>query len=98
MRVVQAEAERIALAVATLAPVLDPQLVILGGGIGMNGDLLLGPIERELRAISPFRPRIAVSELGDEAVLHGAVSTALSAAQQQLFTRAPVGGRREIVV
>src|SRR3954470_8577484 len=98
MRVVQAEAERIALAVATLAPVLDPQLVILGGGIGMDGDLLLEPIERELRAISPCEPRIAVSELGDEAVLHGAVSTALSAAQQQVFTRAPDGGRREIVV
>jgi predicted NBD/HSP70 family sugar kinase len=98
VRVVEAEAGRIALAIATLAPLLDPELVILGGGIGMNGDLLLGPIDRELRAISPFRPTIVVSELGEEAVLHGAVSTALSAAQDQLFTRAPDLGRREIVV
>ena len=93
--VVDEEARRIALAIAAVLPVLDPELVILGGGIGGNGDLLLAPVERELAQLSPFRPRIAVGELGDEAVLHGAVATALRAAQEQLFTRFPTvtGGR-----
>jgi hypothetical protein len=45
------------------------------------------PIDRELRALSPFRPELAVSDLGDEAVLAGAVATALEAAQDRLFTR-----------
>jgi predicted NBD/HSP70 family sugar kinase len=94
--VVDAEAARIALAIAAVAPVLDPQLVILGGGIGRNGDLLIAPLERELRSLSPFRPRIAVSELGDEAVLRGAVATALAAAQDQLFNRSRDLERREI--
>ena len=96
--VVDEEARRIALAIAAVLPVLDPELVILGGGIGGNGDLLLAPLERELAQLSPFRPRIAVGELGDEAVLHGAVATALGAAQEQLFTRVPNRDRREIVV
>jgi len=96
--VVDEEARRIALAIAAVLPVLDPELVILGGGIGGNGDLLLAPVERELAQLSPFRPRIAVGELGDEAVLHGAVATALRAAQEQLFTRVPNRDRREIVV
>jgi len=96
--VVDEEARRIALAIAAVLPVLDPELVILGGGIGGNGDLLLAPVERELAQLSPFRPRIAVGELGDEAVLHGAVATALGAAQEQLFTRVPNRDRREIVV
>ena len=65
------EAERIALAIAAIAPVVDPELVILGGGIGGNGDLLLEPVEQELRELSPFRPRIEVSALGEEATLHG---------------------------
>jgi predicted NBD/HSP70 family sugar kinase len=95
-RVVEAEAVRIALAIAAVAPVLDPQLVILGGGIARNGDLLLEPIERELRSLSPFRPRIAVSQLGDEAVLRGAVATALAAAPDQLFDRSRDLERREI--
>jgi len=86
--VVAAEARRIALAIAVITPVLNPELVILGGGVAHdNGDLLLGPIAAELRRLSPFRPRLAVSELGSEAVLDGAVATALDAAQDRLFSR-----------
>ena len=86
-RAVEAEAARLALGIATIAPVLDPELVILGGGIGRNGDLLLEPIERELRALSLFRPRIVVSALGEDAVLHGAVATALETARDRVFSR-----------
>jgi predicted NBD/HSP70 family sugar kinase len=86
-RVVMLVAERIALAVAAVVPVVDPELVILGGGIARNGDLLLDPIERELRAVSPFLPRLEMSALGEDAELHGAVALSLQAAQDQLFTR-----------
>jgi predicted NBD/HSP70 family sugar kinase len=80
-------AERIALAVAAVVPVVDPELVILGGGVGRNGDLLLEPVERELHAISPFQPRLEVSALGEDAELTGAVALALQTAQDVLFTR-----------
>ena len=89
-RVVEEEAGRIALAIAAVASVLDPELVILGGGIGGNADLLLQPVEKELRDLSPFRPRIEVSTLQGEATLHGAVSMALQAAHDQLFERGKV--------
>ena len=52
-RVVSTVARGVALAIAAVAPVVDPELVVLGGGIGRNGDLLLEPVERELREISP---------------------------------------------
>ncbi len=87
VRVVEQAAGRLATVIATVAPILDPELVILGGGIGANEDLLMNRIEEELRAISPFRPRLARSALGEDAVLHGAVSTALAAAQDLLFPR-----------
>lgn len=89
MRVVEAEAARLALAIATVTPVLDPELVILGGGIGRNGDLLLEPIERELRQLLPFRPKVAVSALGEDAVLRGAITTALEIARERVFARSP---------
>src|SRR5437870_3250102 len=88
-RVVQSEAAMLSLAIATVTPVLDPELVILGGGIGRNGDLLVEPIERELRQLMPFRPRIAVSALGEDAVLRGAVATALEIARDHVFARQP---------
>ena len=87
LSVVGAVAERIALAIAAVVPVVDPELVVLGGGIGRNGDLLLDPLERELREISPFHPRIEVSALGEDAELQGAVALALRSAQDRLFER-----------
>ena len=91
-QVVRLEAKRIAVAIASVVPVVDPELVVLGGGIGRNGDLLLEPVERELRGLSPFHPRIEVSSLGEEAELRGAVATALQAAQERLFRRGGTGG------
>lgn len=89
-RTVADEARWIALAIAAVVSVVDPELVILGGGIGVNGDLLLEPIERELATVSPFRPRIEVSALREDATLNGAVWMALQAAQDRLFDRREV--------
>jgi predicted NBD/HSP70 family sugar kinase len=95
-RVVEVVAERIALTVSAVASVVDPALVILGGGVGRNGDLLLEPVRRELSQLSPFRPAVEVSALGEEAELVGAVSMALRAAQEQVFARS--SGRGGIAV
>jgi predicted NBD/HSP70 family sugar kinase len=92
VRAVDGEARLLAMAIATIAPILDPELVILGGGVGRSGDLLLGPIERELHTLSPFRPRVMAAALGEDVVLHGAVATALEAAQREVFSRS---SRRE---
>jgi predicted NBD/HSP70 family sugar kinase len=91
LRVVEGEAERIALTIAAISSVVDPELVILGGGIGTNGDLLLDPVQERLRRLSPFHPRIDTSSLREEATLHGAVWMALQAAQDQLFVRPGAG-------
>ena len=92
LRVVDSVAGWIARAIASVVPVVDPDLVILGGGIGHNGDLLLEPVTAELRALSPFLPRLAVSALGEDAAVVGAVAMALRAAQERLFARADARG------
>jgi predicted NBD/HSP70 family sugar kinase len=89
---VRREAEHLARAVAALVAVLDPGLVVLGGGIGRNGDLLIGPMERTLRnLLSLPPPPIAISALGDDAVVLGALAIALTKAREQVFARA-MGG------
>ena len=91
-RVVALEAEQIALAIAAIVPIVDPELMILGGGIGRNGDLLLEPVRQALKAILPFKVRLEISPLGEEAVVLGAVWMALQVAQDLLFTRTQGGG------
>jgi predicted NBD/HSP70 family sugar kinase len=96
--VVATEARRLALGLAVVVAVVDLELVVLGGGIGGNADLLLEPLERELRALSPLRPRLAASPLGEDAVLQGAVASALASAQDWLFDPARMLDRKELVV
>jgi predicted NBD/HSP70 family sugar kinase len=85
--VVEEVARRIALHVAPIAAVADVELVVLGGGIGANGDLLLDPVARLLAEWLPFPPRVEVSTLGEAAVLTGAVAVGLQAALENVFTK-----------
>jgi predicted NBD/HSP70 family sugar kinase len=84
-RVVMHEAARIAHAVAALAAALDPALVVLGGGIGRNTDVLLAPLQQVLATLTPLHPRVVPAVLGDDAVLLGALSTAADTARDQVF-------------
>ncbi|MFI8461847.1 ROK family protein [Kitasatospora sp. NPDC085464] len=93
LRAVERQAEQLAYAVAVLSAVLDPDLVVLGGGIGSSADLLLEPLERALHRLAPMRPTLAPSLLGEEAVLLGAVSTALESARPEVFERRTAGLR-----
>jgi predicted NBD/HSP70 family sugar kinase len=84
-RVVSEEARRIALHLAPVAAVTDIALVVLGGGIGANADLLLGPTRDLLSRWLPYPPRVEVSSLGDAAVLTGALAVGLRAALDNSF-------------
>jgi predicted NBD/HSP70 family sugar kinase len=78
-------ARRIALHVVPIAAVTDVDLVVLGGRLGANGDLLLEPVRTRLDDWLPHPPRLAVSSLGETAVLTGALATGLQAALDNVF-------------
>jgi predicted NBD/HSP70 family sugar kinase len=85
--VVAEEARRIALHIAPIAAVADVGLIVLGGGIGANGDLLYDGIRRLLAEWLPEPPRIEASSLGDAAVLTGALAVGRRAALDNVFVR-----------
>jgi predicted NBD/HSP70 family sugar kinase len=76
LEIVDGTARAIAYVISCIAPVVDPKLVILGGAIGSNADLLTAPVRAHLEALSPLRPSLKFSELGSEAVLLGAMARA----------------------
>jgi predicted NBD/HSP70 family sugar kinase len=90
-RAVVAEvARRIALHVASISAVTDIALVVLGGGLGVNGDLLLEPVREHLGGWLPYPPRVEVSSLGEAAVLTGALAVGLRSALDNVFARRAV--------
>ncbi|GGP16451.1 ROK family protein [Nonomuraea glycinis] len=67
-------AEALALALATYTLLLDPALIVIGGGLAQAGDLLLDPLRERLGDRLTFRPApmVRVSGLGPDAGLLGA--------------------------
>ena len=84
---VRREAESIAQVVAAVTAVIDPDLIVLGGGLGHSADLLLDTVEDTLHRLTPLRPTITPSTLGEDAVLLGAVTTAMRTARPLVFDR-----------
>ncbi len=72
----------LALAIANYATLLDPELVVIGGGMAAAGDDLFGPLRQALRAHIRFGepPPVVPAELGVTAVRYGAAIVAWRAA------------------
>jgi glucokinase len=70
-----------AMGVSNLIAVLDPQMVVLGGGLMQAGDLFLDRIRERVPSWAPpaaAHVRIELSQLGDRAGLYGAAWLALN--------------------
>jgi predicted NBD/HSP70 family sugar kinase len=89
--VVADEASKLARVVSAVTAVLDPGLIVLAGGIGRNADLLAGPMRQELAETIPLVPDIVGGHLGDDAVLVGAIATAMDTAWDLVFHRRVLG-------
>jgi len=83
--VVDHVAARLGTAIATVCAILDPELVVLGGGIGAN-PILLRPARGSAAALVPITARIETSLLGERAALQGAIAVALHAARTMLLS------------
>ena len=79
------EAKHLARLVATILPLFDPELIVLGGGVGQNLDLLEPPMRESLALLSPMTPRLKVGDLGRDAVVMGAVATGIATARDTVF-------------
>ncbi|MCB0116556.1 MAG: ROK family transcriptional regulator [Caldilineaceae bacterium] len=67
----------LSLAVAALAIVLNPELILLGGEMAKASDLLLSPIRERLAGLLPALPRLEPVCLGEDGVILGAVALVL---------------------
>jgi predicted NBD/HSP70 family sugar kinase len=86
-------ARQIATCVAAITAVLDLELVLLGGGIGANADLLLPDVREAIAALVPAPPRVEAATLGERAVATGAVAVGLELALERLIERIVVRER-----
>jgi predicted NBD/HSP70 family sugar kinase len=80
--VVREEASLVAKAVASIIAVVDPELIVLGGGIG-RAPGFAADVATRVESLAPFAPEIRASALGEDAVVDGC----LAAGMEQLWQR-----------
>lgn len=78
------QADQLAVTIASIAAVIDPELVVLSGGIGRN-PLLLSMTKNRLSALAPYPPLLVASPLGERASLVGAIRLASDHAHRALL-------------
>lgn len=85
-RVIAEWMEPLARAIATLVLVVDPQVIVIGGGLSGGGEAFLEPLRSRVLAMVPYTGvEIVQSTLGDQAAALGAVRRAVDMVAGQLF-------------
>jgi glucokinase len=77
-------ARLIGMATANLSVVIDPSLIVMGGGLIAQGPSLVEDVRRVVSRIVPTPSPIVVSALGQEAPLSGSVLMAMTEARARL--------------
>jgi glucokinase len=66
--------------IASIVSILNPEMVVLGGGLFQAGDLLLRPVRKEFKRwaqpLAAKKVRIVLSSLGEDTGLYGAAKLA----------------------
>lgn len=79
-------ADRLAVGLAPLAAVLDPELIVLTGAmLQAGGEALRALVAASLYELVIPRPRLVLSQVAQDPVLTGAIESALAQTKQELF-------------
>jgi glucokinase len=80
--IVEELVDDLAMAIVAISTVVDPELLILEGGVGRSMGPYLSRLVERVTPSLPAAPRIVTSSLGSEATVIGAVAAALQLARR----------------
>lgn len=86
-QVISETVDYLSLAITSISALLDPEVVILGGGVARSADLLIEPILGRIERVVPFVPRLVASPLGRRAAAMGAIMLVLNATTEYFVVK-----------
>lgn len=86
-------ARLVALAIASVAALIDPEVVIMGGQIGVHPEMI-GRVRRHLSRCTPISMRVEPTDLGVRAQLIGALGAGIELAYSRIFGVSAAGSPR----
>lgn len=79
--VVEVVSRYLGLALAQAALIVDPEIFVIGGGVSRAGQFLIDRVQKyyeKFTAISPYKAKIGLATLGNDAGIYGAAKLILS--------------------
>jgi len=73
-KIVDEMVDQLTVAIANIATLLDPELIVLGGGVSNSADMLIPGILKRIEGTIQHIPRIEASSLGPRATVMGAIT------------------------
>ena len=86
-RVIEQSLQHAGRSIVAMALVVNPELIVIGGGVADAADIIVEPLQRQLIQMVRLPPRLAASTLGDHGVLIGAIRNALDHVETRMLDR-----------
>jgi glucokinase len=77
----------LSIAIVNISTLLDPELIILGGGVSESADVILPAVQARIQNILPQMPTLKVSTLGRRAAVMGAIAQIVHATSDYFVAR-----------
>ena len=77
----------LSIAIVNISTLLDPELIILGGGVSDSADVLLPAVQARIQNVLPKTPALGVSKLGRRAAVMGAIAQIVHATSDYYVAR-----------
>ncbi len=76
LKIVEEVSKYLAIGLGNISTLLNPEMIVLGGGISRQEAVLLKPLREMITKITPIPPKIVISSLGNDAGVIGAAAIA----------------------
>jgi glucokinase-like ROK family protein len=82
-KITQDTIDLLSMTIANISALVNPEMIILSGGVILSADLLIDPIRQRIQGSIPYIPKIMTSQLGSRAAVMGAIILVLNGTSEQ---------------
>ena len=75
----------LAIGIASIISVIDTEIIVINGDILKLGNKFIDKLKREIYSITPFKPKIVVSKLKEDAHIEGAIKNGINYLNDLLY-------------
>jgi len=75
----------LAIGIASIISIIDTEIIVINGDILKLGNKFIDKLKREIYSITPFKPKIVVSKLKEDAHIEGAIKNGINYLNDLLY-------------